>query len=95
LDIDGRWPLVLVRWLDSASPKGWQSLSAWPGIESLECVSVGFLYHDGEHTKTIVPHFAWPNDDANRSGNGVMVIPSGAIISMEHLRPVLLVDLAH
>jgi hypothetical protein len=42
----------------------------WEGIGSLECVSVGFLLAENEPTKTLIPHFAYANDDANRQGSG-------------------------
>jgi hypothetical protein len=85
-DIDKeKWPLVLVRWLDSASPRGWQPIGDWSGPGSLECVSVGFLFAENDQTKTIIPHFAYADDDVNRQGNGIMVIPCGAIVSIETL----------
>jgi hypothetical protein len=80
-----RWPLVRVHWLDSAAPRGWQPMADWPETHSLECVSVGFLYAEDKYAKTIVPHFAFPDDDVNRQGGGVMVIPAGAIVSMVRL----------
>jgi len=52
------------------SPRGWQSIGDWEGIGSLECVSVGFLFAENEQTKTLIPHFAYVNDDANRQGSG-------------------------
>lgn len=80
-----RWPLVKVRWLDSASPRGWQPMADWRGAGSLECVSVGYLYGEDAISKTIVPHFAYPDEDSNRQGGGIMVIPAGAILSVETL----------
>lgn len=83
--LDGKWPIVIVRWLDSASPRGWQSVAGWDGVGSLECVSVGFLFSSDDQATTIIPHFAYADDDTNRQGNGIMVIPSGAIVSIERL----------
>jgi hypothetical protein len=80
-----QWPMVRIRWRDSTSPRGWQPLSEWKGVGSLECVSVGYLYADNDESKTIIPHFSYPDDDDNRQGNGIMVIPTGAIISIECL----------
>jgi hypothetical protein len=82
---NSKWPLVLVRWLDSSTPRGWHSLAEWPGIGSHECVSVGFLYAEDETSKTVIPHFAFPNDDMNRQGNRIMVISAGAVLSVERL----------
>jgi hypothetical protein len=80
-----KWPLVLVRWLDSAAPRGWQPLADWKGAGTLDCVSVGYLYAEDEVSKTIIPHFAFPEEDANRQGSGILVIPAGAIVSIERL----------
>ena len=80
-----RWPLVLVRWLDSSVPRGWQNLADWPGVSSLECVSVGFLFAEDKLSKTIIPPFAYPEDEVNRLGSGVLIIPAGCIVSIEKL----------
>lgn len=80
------YPLVRVRWLDSTSPKdGWITLSSWKGVGSLDCVSVGYLIRDTEQSKTIAPHLAYPDDADNCQGNGIIVIPAGAIVSMDQL----------
>ena len=81
-----KWPLVRIRWLDSTSaPKGWIAVQDWKGIGSLECISVGYLIAEDRETKTIAPHLAYPDDEAQCQGNGIMVIPSGAITSTEYL----------
>ena len=83
--MDLKWPLVRVRWLDSTAPRGWQPLADWQGAGALDCISVGYLYAEDEISKTIIPHFAYPGEDANRQGSGILVIPAGAIVSIEHL----------
>lgn len=80
-----RWPLVRIRWLDSSAPHGWQRMADWSGMGSLECESVGYLYAEDATSKTVVPHFAFFDDDTNRQGGGVMVIPAGAVLSIERL----------
>lgn len=87
-----KWPLVRIRWRDSSSPRGWQALAEWPGIGSLECVSVGYLFSENDDAKTVIPHFSYPDDDTNRQGNGIMVIPNGAVISVELLGPTSCAD---
>ena len=78
--------LVLVRWVDSTSPRmGWVHLSEWQGVGSLECVSAGYLVAEDDRSKTIAPHLAYPDDDDQCQANGVIVIPNGAIVSMERL----------
>jgi hypothetical protein len=80
-----KWPLVMVRWLDSCDIQGWKRLNAWPGVPTLECVSVGYLVAEDETTKTIAPHVAYPGDDENSQGAGIMVIPARAIVSVTPL----------
>jgi hypothetical protein len=81
-----KWPLVRVRWVDSTSPRmGWISLNDLPEIGSLECVSVGYVIAQDERSQTIAPHLAYPDDEANAQGNGIIVIPRAAIISMDVL----------
>jgi hypothetical protein len=81
-----KWPLVCVRWVDSTSPRqGWLAVQDWQGVGSQECVSVGFLIAHDKKTKTIAPHLAYPDDEAQCQGNGIIVIPSAAITSTEYL----------
>jgi hypothetical protein len=79
------WPLVCVRWLDSSSPNGWHRLKTWGGVHSMDCVSVGYLIEEDDRSKTIAPHIAFPGELENRQGAGIMVIPAGAIVSVETL----------
>lgn len=81
------YALVLVRWLDSAAPRGWQNLGEWQGLGSLDCVSVGFLLSQNAEAVTLMPHVAYPDDEEQRQGNGIMVIPAGAVTSIEALGP--------
>jgi hypothetical protein len=81
-----RRPLVRVTWLDSASPSAdWHSLSEWEGLGSLECVSVGYVIAEDDKAKTIAPHVAYPDEEANCKVCGIMIIPAGAILSIELL----------
>jgi hypothetical protein len=81
-----KWPLVRVRRVDSTSPRmGWVSLAERPEVGSLECVSVGYVIAEDKKSKTIAPHLAYPDDDANVQGNGIIVIPCAAIISTDLL----------
>jgi hypothetical protein len=80
------WPLVRVRWVDSSSPRaGWLRLAEWAGLGSLECVSVGYVIDEDETQKTIAPHIAYPDDEERCQGNGIIVIPVRAIVSVETL----------
>jgi hypothetical protein len=79
------WPLVRIVWRDSSSPRGWQTLKDWGGLHSLECESVGYLIAEDHQSKTVVPHIAYPLEEENRQGSGIMVIPAGCIVSVERL----------
>jgi hypothetical protein len=80
------WPLVQIRWLDSSSPRtGWVRLNEWEGVGSLECVSVGYLIAEDKDSKTLAPHLAYPDDKDQCQGNGIIVIPCGAIVSVDPL----------
>ena len=81
-----KWPIVVIRWIDSASPQtGWVRLQDWEGVGSLECISVGYLIKDGDGTKTIAPHIAYPDDPAQCQGNGIIIIPDQAVLSVDRL----------
>ena len=78
--------LVRVRWLDSSSPRmGWTKISEWSGVGSLECISVGYIIAEDDKQKTIAPHLAYPDEPELCQGNGIIVIPLGAIVSVENL----------
>jgi hypothetical protein len=77
-----RFPLVMIYWLDSCDIAGWKRLDSWPGVRTLQCVSVGYLIGEDAHSKTISPHLAYPDDETNTSGAGIMVIPTRAITKL-------------
>ena len=78
--------LVLVRWIDSAAPDtGWIRLREYTGVGSMQCLSVGYLIRDDDGRKTIAPHIANPDDEEQRQGTGLMVIPDQAVLSVERL----------
>ncbi len=51
----------------------------------MECISVGYLIRDEDGRKTIAPHIAYPDDEEQCQGNGIMVIPDQAVISIQYL----------
>lgn len=85
MDTAIKFPLVLIRWLDSCDLPGWKRLSEWGGVNTLECVSVGFLVAEDEKSKTVAPHLAYPSDEANTQGAGIMVIPARSILELTTL----------
>ncbi len=77
--------LVLVEWIDSygCSP-AWEPLSdCQPKI--MQCRSVGWLLHDDDDCKTIVPHVSADHDSAAPQGCGDMTIPAKAIVRIVDL----------
>jgi hypothetical protein len=79
--------LVLVEWLDSfGCSNNWQAL----GDDDLKpeipvCRSVGWLRHDGEECKVIVPHLATATAHTEAQGCGDMTIPARAILRLVDL----------
>jgi len=64
---------------------GWIAIQDWKGVDSLECISVGYVIAEDEKSKTIAPHLAYPDDEDQCQGNGIIVIPCGAIVSIDAL----------
>ena len=73
--------LVMIEWVDSfgCSPS-WESLSEHQP-RTMTCRSVGWLLHDGEECKTLVPHIV----DGEDQGCGDMTIPIRAVRWMVEL----------
>ena len=78
--------LVLIEWMDSfgCSPN-WQALES-DSPKPLTCRSVGWLLHDGEDCKVVVPHVTEAvNGSVSRQGCGDMTIPTKSIISIKSI----------
>jgi len=79
--------LVKVIWVDSVGVgSDWAEVGDGLDLKH-ECVSVGFLARDGEHSKVIVPHISPENKAIGTElrGCGDMMIPTVAIVSMVDL----------
>lgn len=73
--------LVLIEWVDSfGCSSTWTSLSACDP-EPMVCRSVGWLVHDGDDSKVVVPHVAHNAEQ----GCGDMTIPTVAITKLVDL----------
>ena len=73
--------LVLIEWLDSyGCSSDWQSLDS-VNVQTMTCKSVGWLLHEDERYKVIVPHVS----DGTNQGCGDMTIPAAAIVSLRDL----------
>jgi hypothetical protein len=72
--------LVYIEWVDS-----YGCASEWTPIdpytpELLHCQSVGWLLHDGQDCKVIIPHLSQAShSNASQQGCGDMTIPTAAI----------------
>ena len=71
--------LVLIEWVDSfGCSSDWQEIgNLSPTAQS--CRSVGWLAHDGDDCKVIVPHLSEPHESVKPQGCGDMTIPTCAI----------------
>ena len=78
--------LVLIEWVDSMGCSSeWRTLEA-DHPHPLTCRSVGWLIHDGDDCKVIVPHVTEaPDTTSPRQGCGDMTIPARAILSITDL----------
>ena len=82
--------LVLIEWVDSYGVSAtWQNLSNCEP-ELMVCQSVGWLVHDDERCKVIVPHISQPDHPTtSQQGCGDMTIPSSAILRIADLSIVM------
>src|SRR5271170_7273622 len=81
-----RFPIVKIRWVDSSAPRmGWVRLSEWEWEGTLECESVGYLIAQDSRAKTLASNVTSPLSEEPCQGNGIIVIPTQAIISVEEL----------
>lgn len=77
--------LVMVEWVDSfGCSTEWAELDGEASPEPMVCRSVGWLLHDGDTCKVIVPHVA-DVSDAKQQGCGDMTIPAECIRKMVDL----------
>jgi hypothetical protein len=80
--------LVLIEWVDSHGPvEGWRVLEGELRPEVLKCKSVGWLIHDGEDCKIVVPHIAGDESDGIPfQGRGDLTIPCRSITALKELK---------
>jgi hypothetical protein len=80
--------LVLIEWLDSyGCSSQWQPLQE-NRPKPLLCQSVGWLLHDGNDCKVVVPHISdADNEHVHAQGCGDMTIPTSAILNITELSP--------
>lgn len=77
--------LVLIEWLDSfGCSSDWQPLEGCQA-KPLRCRSVGWLLHDGDDCKIVVPHLSETHENVPSQGCGDMTIPASAILRIADL----------
>jgi len=72
--------LVMIAWEDSAQPiSSWAYLNSLDATKAVDCVSVGWLVHDGEGVKALAPNMANLNYESSVQVSGVIRIPTCCI----------------
>lgn len=79
--------LVYIKWVDSfGCSSTWEEIQEEYDPKPLICRSVGWLIHDGDDCKIIVPHLtSKEHDHAIQQGCGDMTIPTRAILKIVSL----------
>ena len=79
--------LVLVEWVDSLGCSSeWQRIKVH-NPRPLRCRSVGWLLHDGEDCKVIIPHMSSEDQpEIDPQGCGDMTIPSQSILTIKDIQ---------
>lgn len=83
---------MMIEWFDSYGCSiDWREFGELGATRPLKCRSVGWLVHDGEDCKVVVPHMvdgASSGADVEDQGCGDMTIPACAILRVVDLREV-------
>ena len=81
--------LVLVHWVDLyGCSSEWQQLEG-SSHDLMRCQSVGWLLHDAEDCKVIVPHLSDPSlPNIPQQVCGDMTIPTKAILNITELQKI-------
>lgn len=79
--------LVMVTWEDShaLSGVGWMYLDGEYTTAPRVIYSVGWLVHDGDDTKIVVPHRNEETDKYVAQGAGVISIPTRCVVRVDDL----------
>jgi len=82
------WPIVIVRWMDSASlNNGWAFVKSIPCFKPHEVTSIGFLFKDDPDYVVIIPHISEIGvQSQDRQVDGSMSIPKSQILWIKHIK---------
>ena len=73
--------LVLIEWEDSARPDpDWRWMSDFGKPSIMKCRSVGWLVHDGDDVKSLVPNRGQYQDEESDQACGLIRIPTRSVI---------------
>lgn len=76
----------MIEWLDSAQPiSKWQYLSEYVPTKPVNCVSVGFLIHNGKDVKALAPNMGEIDDKTSIQASGIIHIPTCSITKITAL----------
>lgn len=79
-------PLVMIEWEDSAHPTSkWAYLQNFEPPKAINCISVGWLIHDGE-VKAVAQNMGNLTDADSAQISGVIHIPARCIIRQTRLQ---------
>ena len=80
-------PLVMIEWEDSAqAAPQWKWLSEIDGPAIAQCVSAGFLVHDGKREKRLAVSIGCRDGKAEQA-SGIIAIPTRCITKLRRIRP--------
>ena len=81
-----KFPLVVVRWLDSRRPAAaWLRLSDFEPDGVCDCLSVGYIIYEDETQLTIAPNIA-DADSEDPQISGTIEIPVCAVVEKKILK---------
>jgi hypothetical protein len=76
----------MIEWEDSAQPvSSWAYLNSLQTHDAVDCVSVGWLVHDGADVKALAPNLGNLNNESSMQVSGVIRIPARCITRMINL----------
>ncbi len=80
-------PLVMIEWEDSRQPvAAWTRLSDFEAPTPVQCVSVGWLIHDGKRVKVLAPNMGDVDSDGNVQASGLIQIPTRCVVRQSRLK---------
>ena len=71
---------ILVEWIDSAQPiSAWMFLEKKPRLETIQCVSVGWLVGESDEVLMLAPNLGDIESGGSGQASGFIRIPKSAV----------------